>query len=169
MGKIIPNENSWIGFKANTGTNGSVPGVTNLSAPTTSEITGAVDLTGFVVSITANTTGNIIPTPTLKTKFETTIQGTYGSTFTADFYRDDVTDTAWLTLPRNTHGVFIISRFGGKSTTNPGQPIAADIVECWPVIVVSRSASGLSSNTAEMFTLTCSVPSPPVENAVVAT
>lgn len=148
-------------------TTGSQPGVSLTSAPSSAEIAGSVDLTGFVISITAQTTGNIVPVPTLKTKFETSIQGTYGASFTADMYRDDATDTAWAVLPRNTKGFFIISRFGGRSTAVPGLPITGDVVEVWPIIVVARSASNLASNTAEMFTLTCSVPTPPNEGAVV--
>ena len=148
---------------------GSTAGVANPGAgPTTAEITNSVDLTGFVISITAQTTGNTVPTPTLKTKFETSIQGTFGATLSAEFYRDDQTDTAWAVLPRNTKGFLIVSRFGGRSTVNLGMPITGDVVEVWPIIVVARSASNLSSNTAETFSLTASVPTPPNESAVVA-
>lgn len=152
-------------------TQGSPPtaaGIANSAAPSYgSELIRAVDLTGFLISITANTTGNTVPTPTLKTRFETNIQGTVAASFSADFYRDDSGDLAWTTLPRGIAGAFVISRFGGKSTTTPGMPIAGDIVEVWPVKVTSRAASGMTSNTAEMFTLTCSVPSVPTEAATV--
>ena len=150
-----------------TNSTGTTLGIAVTASPATAEITNSVDLTGFVISITAQTTGNTVPTPTLKTRFETTIQGTYGATLTADFYRDDATDTAWASLPRNTKGFLVVSRFGGRSATNLGQPISGDVVEVWPIIVVARSASNLSSNTAEMFTLTCSVPTPPNEAAVI--
>jgi hypothetical protein len=146
---------------------GTQAGIANTASPAIAEITNAVDLTGFVISITAQTTGNIVPTPTLKTKFETSIQGTYGASFTAEMYRDDATDTAWAVLPRNTKGFFIVSRFGGRSTVVPGLPVSGDVVEVWPIIVVARSASNLASNTAEMFSLTCSVPTPPNEGAVI--
>jgi hypothetical protein len=146
-----------------------------ISQPTTlvpsaaSDLAFAVDLTSFVISITANTTGNTVPTPNLKTKFETSIQGTVGATFTADFYRDDANDLAWATLPRGTKGYMVISRFGGSSTTVQGMPVAGDIVEVWPIVVAARSASNMASNTAEMFTLTASVPVQPNESAVVTT
>jgi hypothetical protein len=150
-------------------TTGFKQGVANIAAPSlASEIAVAVDLTGFVISITANTTGNTVPTPTLKTKFETSIQGTVGATFSADFYRDDQNDLAWVTLPRGTKGYFIISRFGGSSTTVAGYVAVGDVVEVWPVVVVARSASNLASNTAEVFTLQASVPVQPNESAVVA-
>lgn len=148
---------------------GTKQGVANIAAPSlANEIAVAVDVTGFVISITANTTGNTVPTPTLKTKFETSIQGTVGATFSADFYRDDANDLAWVTLPRGTKGYFIISRFGGSSSVVAGYVAVGDVVEVWPVTVVARSASNLASNTAEIFTLQCSVPSQPNESAVVA-
>jgi hypothetical protein len=82
-------------------------------------------------------------------------------------YRDSVAanDDAWTLLPRNTSGVFYISRFGGTGANL--KPIATDVVEVWPVRVISRAASAMSSNTAQTFTLTCSVPAEPNENAVV--
>lgn len=150
-------------------TTGITQGVANIAAPSAAnEINNAIDLTGFVISITANTTGNTVPTPTLKSRFETSIQGTVGASFSADFYRDNQNDLAWATLPRSTNGYFIISRFGGSSGTTLGMPIQGDVVEVWPVSVTARSASNMASNTAEMFTCQCSVPAQPNEAAVVA-
>lgn len=171
MGKLIPNENCWIGFIPDTysGTP-SVrhPGVANLSAPTKAEIDGAVDLTGLNVSLTASATGNTVPTPALDSRFETSIDGTVTAQFTADFYRDDEGDLAWVTLPRTTKGTFIISRFGGSSSTVKGMPDTGDVVEVYPVEVTTRAAAALASNTAETFSLTCAVPVEPVEHAIVA-
>jgi hypothetical protein len=169
--KVIPNENSWVGFRPTTQLIVSpftvTPGVVTPASPSlATEITPAVDLTGFLISITANTTGNTVPTPTLKTLFETSIAGTAGAQFSADFYRDDQADLAWSTLPRGTKGFFLISRFGGQGPS--AQPALGQKVEVWPVRVTSRSASAMTSNTAETFTVTCSVPSEPVEDAVVA-
>jgi hypothetical protein len=161
MARLIPNENTWVGF---------TPTVASATlVPTTAEITGAVVLTGYLISINASTQGNVVPTPTLDTLFETSISGTVQATFTADFYRDDQTgvsgDLAWTTLPRKTNGFFIISRFGGKGTK--GAPIAADKVEVWPIRVVSRTMANMSNNTVMTFTLTASVPVEPNEAAVI--
>lgn len=157
MTRIIPNERSWIGF-ADT--------VADINAPTGAEIAAAVDLTGFCVSINASAQGNTVPTPALDSLFETSILGTSQASFTADFYRDDDNDLAWETLPRATEGFFIISRLGGSG---PGiVPIATDPVEVWPVIVTSRQAGAMSSNTVQTFTSTCSVPVVPAEDALVA-
>ncbi|MEO6203992.1 MAG: hypothetical protein ABIO67_01210 [Mycobacteriales bacterium] len=164
MSNLIPNENTWVGFLVAT-----VPkpnGVGIISAPTVAEVGSAVDLTDFLVSLNASASGNTVPTPRLKSLFETSVNGTSTATFTGDFYRDDEADLAWDTLPRGTKGCFLIKRFGGTGTA--GKPVAAETVEVWPVNVTSRAAGALTSGTAQMFTLTCSVPREPDEDAVVS-
>lgn len=158
MARIIPNENTWVGFATT---------VATLNAPTAAELTSAVDLTHWLISLNASAQGNTVPTPSFDTLFETSVPGTSQASFSADFYRDDATDTAWTTLPRATSGYFVISRFGGKGTNN--KPIAADKVEVWPVMVVSRTMANMSNNTVMTFTVTCSVPQEPAEAATVAT
>src|SRR4051794_7495085 len=116
MANMIPNQNSFVGFIASAT---SKPfGTTATGAPTLAEINGAVELTDFIVSINASATGNTVPTPRLKSLFETSVPGTSSATFTADMYRDDVADTAWTTLPRGKRGTFIIQRFGGTGPQN---------------------------------------------------
>ena len=158
--KLIPNEKTWVGFAT------TVPA--NLGAPTAAQLTAAIELTEPLISLTASSQGNTVPTPSLRRLFETSINGTSSASFTADFYRDDdaAKDIAWTTLPRGTDGVFYISRFGGTGTGR--KPIAGDEIEVWPVSVTSRSSAALTSNTAQMFTVTCSVPDEPDEDAVVA-
>ena len=156
--RVIPNENSWIGF--------TLTRPSSLAAPTAAEIAGATKLTGLVISLTAQATGNSIPTPNLEETFETSIPGTTTGSFTGDFYRDDADDLAWETLERGTTGYFIISRFGGTGTNN--RPAAGEGCEVWPVRILSRTASAMASNTAQTFTCSAAVPEVPVENAVVA-
>lgn len=156
MARIIPNENTWVGF---------TPVVANLANPTAEEVTEAVDLTEYLLSINASSQGNTVPTPNIATLFETSIAGTVQASLTADFYRDDDADLAWTTLPRRTRGVFIISRFGGTGTGN--RPAADDVVETWPILVVSRTNSNISNNTVMTFTVTGSIPEEPVEAAIV--
>jgi hypothetical protein len=159
MARIIPNENTWIGFAAS-------GGIASISAPTAAEITAATDLTPFVISLNASSRGNTVPTPSFDTLFETTTTGTSAATFDADFYRDDEDDDAWELLPRGTRGFFIISRFGGSGTDQ--KPIAADIVEVWPVSVTSRTMANMSNNTVQTFTVSCAVNIEPAESATVA-
>jgi hypothetical protein len=158
MARIIPNENSWVGFA-------TTIAATDLE-PTAAEVAAAEELTPFLISINASSQGNTVPTPSLDSLFETSVPGTSTATFTADFYRDTTTDTAWDTLPRGTAGYFIISRFGGTGTAN--LPVATNEVEVWPVTVTSRSNSNMTSNQVLTFTLTCSVNIEPNEAAIVA-
>ena len=163
MSTLIPNENCWIGVSLTAPSTA----LTTL-IPTAAEITAATELTDFIISITASSQGNAVPTPKLKSLFETSIPGTSTATFTAECYRDSVTanDTAWNMLARGVKAWFYISRFGG---TGAGlKPIVTNIVEVWPVQVTSRSASAMSSNTAQTFSLSCAVPVKPNEAATIA-
>lgn len=157
MARLIPNDNTWVGFAT------TIASAT--LAPTAAEVTSAVNLTHYLISLNASATGNIVPTPSFDTLFETSIPGTVQASFTADFYRDDTTDTAWDTLPRATDGFFIISRYGGGGTGN--KPIAGDDVEVWPVRVVSRTMANMTNNTVMTFTMTAAVPQEPAESIAV--
>ena len=157
MARIIPNEKTWIAFS-------TTPA--SLSAPTTAELAAAVQLTSFVISISASTQGNTVPTPSLDSLFETNTPGTVQASFTGDFYRDDADDLAWETLVRGTVGCFYISRYGGTGANQ--KPVTGELVEVWPVAVTARTAGPMTSNTVQTFTLTAAVPDEPVEDAVVA-
>jgi hypothetical protein len=157
MVRLIPNENTWIGF---------APTVVSVSAPTAANITSAINLTGLTISLNASSRGNTVPTPSFDSLFETSVTGTSAATFDADFYRDDTTDTAWETLTRGSKGYFIISRFGGSGAN--GKPAAGDKVEVWPVEIVSRTMANMSSNTVMTFTVSCAVNVEPNEDATVA-
>jgi len=158
MARVIPNEQTWVGF--------ATAIVATDLVPTEAEVAGATNLTPFLMSINASSQGNTVPTPSFDSLFETSIVGTSQATFTADFYRDDTTDTAWTTLPRGTEGFFIISRFGGTGADQI--PEAGDVVEVWPVNVVSRVAANMANNTVQTFTINCSVNIVPNEAATVA-
>lgn len=156
--RVIPNENTWVGF---------APAVAAASLnPTAAEITAAVPLTGLLMGLNAASQGNTVPTPNFDSLFETSIIGTSQATFSADFYRDDDNDIAWDTLPRGTEGFFIISRFGGSGVNQ--KPMAGDKVEVWPVNVVSRTAANMQNNSVQTFSITCSVNVEPNEDATVS-
>lgn len=159
MTRIIPNENTFLAF---------LPTVAAATlVPTTAEIAGGTDLTRFMMGINASSTGNVVPTPSFDTLFETSIIGTSQATFTADFYRDDVTDLAWVTLARKTKGYFVLSRFGGKGIK--GKVVVADKVEVWPVYVVSRTAGQMSNNAVQTFSIIASINVEPNESATLIT
>jgi hypothetical protein len=157
MARVIPNQNTWIGFTA------TAPA--SLAAPSTAEINGCTNLTPWVVSLTASSQGNLLPTPAFDSLFETTIPGTVQGSFTMDCYRDDSADTAWNALPRATTGFIIISRFGG--TGGSAKPTTGNKVEVWPVRVSSRSMQAATSNQVQIFQVACGVSITPDENATV--
>lgn len=160
MARIIPNENTWVGFIPTLGS------LVDYTAPTETEIaTLSTDMTGFLMSINASSQGNTVPTPSFDSLFETSIVGTSQATFTADFYRDDLADTAWTTLPRGADGYFVISRFGGSGVDQI--PVAGDICEVWPVNIVSRTAANMQNNAVQTFSIQCSVNLVPAESATV--
>lgn len=162
MGRIIPNEETWIGFSE------VMP--ENLAAPTEAELSDPAvhNWTKQIVSLNASSSGNTVPTPDIGTMFETSVPGTSSAQFTLDIYRDDdpTKDLPFKTLKRGVKGVFYISRFGGTGPEK--RPLAAEDLEVWPIQVTSRGSSALASNTAQMATVTCSVPEEPEEDAVVA-
>jgi hypothetical protein len=157
MTRVIPNENTYVAF---------LTSVADAALnPTAAEITAGVNLTPLLMGLNAASQGNTVPTPSFDTLFETTIIGTSQASFSADFYRDDVSDLAWNTLPRGTAGFFVVSRFGGAGALN--KPIAADVVEVWPVEIVSRTAANMANNSVQTFTVTAAVNIEPNEAAVV--
>lgn len=159
MARLIPNENTWVGFAPS-------GAIADIAAPTAAEVAAATDLTGFVISLNASSRGNTVPTPTFDSLFETSTAGTSSATFDIDMYRDDENDAAWDLLPRGTRGYFIVSRFGGAGTDN--LPVATDEVEVWPVHVTSRTMANMSNNTVLTFTVSCAVNVEPAEDATVA-
>lgn len=157
MARLIPNENTQVFF---------APAIADLAAPTVAEIEGGTDLTDFILTMDASTSGNELPTPTFASLFETSISGTVTSSFTAEFYRDDETDTAWETLPRATDGYFVVSRFGFSGAD--GAPAAGDDCEVWPVRLTTRSATALQNNEVQRFGIEAAIPEEPAEDATVA-
>ena len=157
MARLIPNENTKVHF---------VPEIADEDLnPTDTEINGGTDLTGFLVTLDASTTGNTVPTPSFDSLFETSISGTVTATFTAEFYRDDEDDTAWETLPRATDGYFVVARMGWGGAEN--EPEADDDCEVWPVRITSRSALALTNNEVQRFGIEAAIPEEPNENAAV--
>lgn len=155
MARLIPNENTDVRFVAT---------IANTASPTVTEITGGVNLTDFIITLDASTSGNTLPTPTFASLFETSISGTVTATFTAEFYRDDTNDLAWNTLPRGTNGFIVVSRFGYTG----GTPTAGDDIEVWPVRITTRSAMALTNNEVQRFGIEAAIPSVPNEAANVA-
>lgn len=143
-----------------------VPTISNEGAPTTSEIGAGTDLTPFLVRDGLKTPlgGNTIPTASVASQYNTTAPGPFGGQpVQVNLYRDDTDDDAWDALPRGTTGFFVVGRFVGT-----GNVAASDVVEVWPIAVISREPMDIADNEAQKFTATCSVPTEPTFDAVVA-
>lgn len=159
MARLIPNENTEVWF---------VPTISDADLnPTVAEVTGGTRLTEFIITMDASSTGNTVPTPTFASLFETSISGTVSATFTAEFYRDDTTDTAWDTLPRATNGYIIVARFGFGGATK-ADPASGDVVEVWPVRLTARSAMALTNNEVQRFGIEAAIPEEPNEDATLS-
>jgi hypothetical protein len=156
MARLIPNENTRVFFLLALADEDLNPTVAEIG-------TDGVELTDFLVTLDASTTGNTVPTPSFASLFETSISGTVTATFTAEFYRDDEDDLAWETLPRATDGFFVVSRFGFAGD----DPVADDLVEVWPVRITSRSPMALTNNEVQRFGVEAAIPQEPNEDAVV--
>lgn len=142
-----------------------VPTIGNKAAPTVAEIAAGTELTGFLRrdGLSTPASGNTIDVSDVSDRYNSTGTGTYGGDpITATFYRDSVSgdDDAWTALPRDTTGYFVISRFGGVTATKR--------VEVWPIEVIAREMNDIADNEAQRFTVTCAVPTPPNDAAVVA-
>lgn len=153
-----------------------VPSVANKSAPTTTEINAGTDLTAFLKrdGLTTPKSGKTISLADVSSPFDKTGAGTYGGdAMTLKFYRDSVSgsDTAWSTLvplsaaaPAGTEGFLVVRRFGGASVAFA----TGNVVEVWPVSVISREMDAIAENEAQSFTVMCAVTDEPDDGAVVA-
>jgi hypothetical protein len=163
MPKIIPNQNSYIGFTTVAPAGYTAANINaNSVSVTSTELAAATNITPFVVQIDASQAGNMIPTPALDSLFERQIIGTTQGTLSATFYRDNTADTAWNAMSKGTIGYFLISRFGGTNADK--SPAAGQTVEVWPITVAQRKASAMTSNTVQTFDVMGAL-DVPVENA----
>jgi hypothetical protein len=122
-------------------------------------------MTPLITGLTASTAGQAVPTPDFSNLFETSISGTVQATFQIDGYRDDVVgnDLLWSTLPRATTGFFFIALKSGGPL-----PVIGDKVDCWPIIVLSRTVPNYTSGQVVACQVTCAVPQVPGENVALA-
>lgn len=143
--------------------------IADISAPTVAEIAAGVDLTEQLLrdGLSLPQSGNTVDVAGAASKYNATDAGTYGGDpITASFFRDSVaaSDDAWDALPRGTRGYFVVSRFEGSDQALA----AADRVEVWPIVVISRSNRDIEQDGAYRFDVTCGVPTEPDDDAVVA-
>jgi hypothetical protein len=163
--RIIPNEETWVGFSAAKPAGWTLGALTGTI--TEAELDGAVNLTPFIQSITLGARGNTVPTPSLDSLFNRTVPGTADAQASGQFYRRKGAglDLAWTTLKRGVAGYLFVSRFGGTGLLKI--PRAGDLgVEAWPVQVLSRSGDQLTSGQVQGFACDMAVNEIPLEDGV---
>lgn len=151
-----------------------VASIADPSAPTLTEVEAGTDLTGFLISLETPLEGAITDAPAANTKFNETVQGTFGGqAISGEFYRDKAsgdgsagTDTAWDTLPRGTGGYLVVARFGGSGTD--GALAVGDTVDVWPLEVATRENLAYARNETARFRCQAGVPDEPNEDVALA-
>lgn len=139
------------------------------AAPTAAELNAGVDLTEFSVGdLDMPFEGQTADAADLSSRFNKTVPGDYGgSSGSASFHKDTVTgnDTAWTTLPRNTVGYLVVATRG---LATPGTFAVADIVDIWPIEVLSRSLNAQARNQSLRFTVNMAITDEPTEDFPIA-
>lgn len=137
MGKLIFDGNYGVHF---------VPSVANISAPTTTEIDGGTDLTSYTPKdgVSPGVNNNRVSTGDLSTAFDAEVMGTWGSQLAIEFFKDDVNDLAWDTLPRGTSGYIVIAPF-------TQDPAVGDPVYVWQIETGTSEPMASASNENQRF------------------
>jgi hypothetical protein len=125
--------------------------ISDTSSPTAGEIAAGTDITPYLASVDTPQEGNRVPSGDLSSAFRKTSPGKFGGDLTMDIHRGTVAgdDTAYDLFPRNTETHIVVRRFGGSDTAI----IAADVVEVYPVKVISRSPHALEEESLQMVTV----------------
>lgn len=136
----------------------AVPEIADTTAPTVTEIDAGVELQGAMTrdGMTTPDSGNTVDASDLADLQNKTARGSRGGdtlTITAHRDSDSAEDEAWDTLSPDYDGFIVIRRFGGSDTAFAD----TDVVEVWPISVISREMAGLSGDQTQRFTANCAV------------
>lgn len=141
-------------------------------APTVSEVTAGTDLTPLLTrdGLTTPLDGSTIDIAGANSRYNATASGSYGGQpITLKCFRDSVTgsDTAYVTLPRQTQGFFVIRQFGGATKKSADPILAAQKVDTWPIDVLSRTNEPIADNEARKVSFQLAITAEPVEQIAV--
>lgn len=156
MPRLISNGEVRIGWAAS---------ISDPSAPTNAEVSGSIDITPFLSSLDTPLDGDAVDSSDLSSAFNKTVAGKFGGNVNGSMYRDDTTDTAFDTFPRNTTGYMIIRRFGGSDVALT----TGDEVDVWNLRVITRSDNTLDDNSVQAFAVNfAALDEPDIDVTVVA-
>lgn len=158
MSRLIPNGNTKIVYI-------DQPTLGVPASISAADVAAGTDLTPYIMSLQASVSAQALPIPAMDSIFESAISGVEQGTFQIDLYRDDLTDggsdAAWDLLDRGQTGIVVVSRM--KPTISDG-----DVVEVWPILVLSRAMANMSSNGILTFTAQAALTGKPDESFTIA-
>jgi hypothetical protein len=158
MSRLIPNGNTKIVYI-------DQPTLGVPASISAADIAAGTDLTPYIMSLQASVAAQALPIPAMDSIFESAISGVEQGSFQIDLYRDDLSeggsDAAWALLDRGQTGIVVVSRM--KPTIANG-----DVVEVWPVLVLSRAMANMSSNGILTFTVQAALTGAPNEALTVS-
>lgn len=138
-----------------------VASIADISAPTTVELGGGLDLSCMLPKDgwQPNNNTNSVEAGKLCQTYDANVPGTWGGEVQATFFRDSdpLLDVAWNTFRYGDEG-FMVIRYGipyDDAWAN-GQP-----VEVWPYICHQPQMNQTATNTNARFSLTFNIPTQP--------
>lgn len=134
-----------------------VPTLTDPASPSLAEITAGTELTTFVAKDGFNpgVTNNTMDTAGIDSAFDAVEPGSFGAALTLTCFRDDTTDTAFLTLVRDARGHIVV---GNDSPTGIA---VGDIVDVYQVAMQTPVMQASATNTAQRFNAEAAVHAEP--------
>lgn len=145
-----------------------VPTISSVSAPTVTEMNAGTRLTTFIRGgVSIDFSSNLVDSATLESAFNSTSPGTFGGGLNSlnGVLRDNVADSAWNALPRDTAG-YLVVQLGTATGTAWG---SGDVVDIYPWQVVSRNIGDLARDQLVTFDVGFAITSAPTFGATVTT
>lgn len=141
------------------------PAIASVADPTIAEFTTAgTDLTPYITKdgVSVPATQNLVDVGGIDDVYNPEIVGTWGGgPLELTMFRDDADETdAYDLIVYGTKGFIVISRFG--------TPVAADIVEVWPVEMHEPTLMASAKDEAQKFKAAFAITAEPLMRAVVA-
>lgn len=139
--------------------------ISNIAAPTTTEINAGTYLSPFIAKDGVQTPNNqnFVDSGDITTNYDSQEPGSYGGApINLTMFRDDTADTAWNLVQYGTRGFLVIAR------RKTGVPASGDKVEVWPVAMHEPVMQNTAANEMQKFTAGFAVTSTPNTRATVA-
>lgn len=147
----------------------AVDTIADVTAPTVAELDAGTLLQDAMTrdGLTTPDSGNTVDASDVSNLQNKTARGTRGGdslSITAHRDSDSASDGAWDTLSNDYDGYIVIRRFGGSSTAWA----SGDVVEVWPIEVISREMAAIATDQTQRFTSQCAVTDAVTYDATVA-